>query len=531
MPGNAQIGNLAVNLSLETAAFQTGAAKARAQATGLKGSLSSLGESMKGFAGGLVSGLGIGLLTTGLASVASNALEMGSALSESAQKAGVSVEALQELNLAATQSGISQETLASSMAKLNRSLGDLENGKKAAVAAFAAIGLSAEDLKGKTPDQALRVIADALNKLPDVQQRVAIGSQIMGRGFSELLPLINGGSKALDDYAKKSKDQGEITTEEAQRLDDLADSWDRVKIRSGVAAARIIAMFAELTDKMDAFTNNWFAKRDAFVASMENMATRSVAYVNSMITGITTAITGRLNAVWEGAKEKINAVTEAFRTMWDKVVGHSYVPDMVEGIGESFGQLQGLMVNPAVQAALNVSEAFRNLEVEALGRFGDAIADVITGARSMKDAFSDLARSIISDLIRMTVKMLIFRAVSAIIGGPSANIGASLGSMEGAGAFSAALPGLASGGTIGGFGGVDNNLLSVNGSPIARVSRGEQFSISPANDRAPQRVIVELRDDMLDARIADGADVQIVRRYPAMKADTMRSIGERQRRA
>jgi hypothetical protein len=46
------------------------------------------------------------------------------------------------------------------------------------------------------------------------------------------------------------------------------------------------------------------------------------------------------------------------------------------------------------------------------------------------------------------------------------------------------VPGFASGGTgiIGGFGGTDNNLLAMNGKPIAWVSRGEKLSIS--NDRA-----------------------------------------------
>jgi hypothetical protein len=38
-------------------------------------------------------------------------------------------------------------------------------------------------------------------------------------------------------------------------------------------------------------------------------------------------------------------------------------------------------------------------------------------------------------------------------------------------------------GRFGGRPGVDRNLLSLNGSPIARVSKGEHFRVSPANDR------------------------------------------------
>src|SRR3546814_6032528 len=46
------------------------------------------------------------------------------------------------------------------------------------------------------------------------------------------------------------------------------------------------------------------------------------------------------------------------------------------------------------------------------------------------------------------------------------------------------LPGLATGGTIGGFGGVDNNLLSINGVNVARVSASERIRVEKdgAND-------------------------------------------------
>ena len=49
------------------------------------------------------------------------------------------------------------------------------------------------------------------------------------------------------------------------------------------------------------------------------------------------------------------------------------------------------------------------------------------------------------------------------------------------------VPAAANGGTfrIGGMGGVDRNLLSMNGRPALAVSRGETMTITPANDRGP----------------------------------------------
>jgi hypothetical protein len=73
--------------------------------------------------------------------------------------------------------------------------------------------------------------------------------------------------------------------------------------------------------------------------------------------------------------------------------------------------------------AAKINEALQSIEVQGLDGLGQAITDVITGTKSLKDAFGELAKSIIADLIQMTIKMLIFRAVSSILGGSSSGLG------------------------------------------------------------------------------------------------------------
>lgn len=356
MTASSLIGNLAVTLSLDTAAFQRGATVAEKRAEAMRGRFASVGKSVAGIG----AALGAGLLVNGLTSAASGAFDMASALSETAEKAGLTVEALQELRFAAQQNGVSNEFLEASMTKLNKSLGDLQLGKKSAVSAFAAIGLAADDLKGKSLDQSLRIIADALNKIPDVQQRVAIGSQLMGRNFAQLLPLINGGSKALNDYAEEARKNGIITAEEARILDESADAWDKTKLKIQVATAKIIAAFASLEQGV----YSWYKVRDSAISAAGEMASKVVGFVNQMVNGIGQAITNRLTAIWNGAKANIDAVSNWFRDLYDAVVGHSYIPDMVEGIAAEMAKLDAVMVQPVQAATGKAAEAFRNLQSE-----------------------------------------------------------------------------------------------------------------------------------------------------------------------
>lgn len=69
-------------------------------------------------------------------------------------------------------------------------------------------------------------------------------------------------------------------------------------------------------------------------------------------------VVDRLNAVWDSVKGRIDAVTGWFRGMYEAVVGNSYVPDMVDEIGDNMGRLDGLMVEPALAATDAVTGAF-----------------------------------------------------------------------------------------------------------------------------------------------------------------------------
>jgi hypothetical protein len=171
------------------------------------------------------------------------------------------------------------------------------------------------------------------------------------------------------------------------------------------------------------------------------------------------------------------------------------------------------------KTAAEINEALQSIEVKGLDGLSEAITGVITGTESLKDAFHQLAISVLQDLIQMTIKMLIFRAIAAI-GGAVAG-GASGGAdFSGAGAgldfgtdFSnIPVSGFANGGSfmVGGRSGTDMNLLSINGIPRARVSASEMVNVGAANDRGgfppPISIITNI-----DATGADPAELSRVR--------------------
>ena len=85
------------------------------------------------------------------------------------------------------------------------------------------------------------------------------------------------------------------------------------------------------------------------------------------------------------------------------------------------------------------------------------------------------------------------------------------------------IPGFNNGGsfTVGGRGGVDRNLLSLNGAPVARVSRGEQVNVSPQGRGAIVNQTINLS---LGVDTAVAAEVRRV--LPDIQRSTVAAVNE-----
>lgn len=125
-------------------------------------------------------------------------------------------------------------------------------------------------------------------------------------------------------------------------------------------------------------TGDWAGAWEATKALVSGVVTTILNVINSLAPGATAAMKAlyegvktwvwdRLNAIWDGVKAKIETVKGWFFGLYDAVVGHSYIPDMVDEIGQNMARLQSLMVDPARAATTSTREAFRNLAGDVSG--------------------------------------------------------------------------------------------------------------------------------------------------------------------
>lgn len=88
------------------------------------------------------------------------------------------------------------------------------------------------------------------------------------------------------------------------------------------------------------------------------------AIVANMVQGVV-AWLKRLAAPFIWVIEKVRGVGDAFGRLYDRVVGHSYIPDMVSEIGTEMAKLDRVLVEPVTKATSKAGEAFRELQARA----------------------------------------------------------------------------------------------------------------------------------------------------------------------
>jgi TP901 family phage tail tape measure protein len=171
--------------------------------------------------------------------------------------------------------------------------------------------------------------------------------------------------------------------------------------------------------------------------------------VTAIFTAVKTWLLDKFNAIVQGIKDKIDAVTGFFRDMYTKVVGKSYVPDMVAGIGEAFGRLDVLMVAKTQGVTGLVSKAFETMGQAVMGTINNLIGSMSNMLSGWLDNFMpSWAARLVGGLANSAMGAG-SNALSGLLGGIGGRAagGGLLGGLIGGG-------GSALGGLIGGGGGL-----------------------------------------------------------------------------
>lgn len=122
---------------------------------------------------------------------------------------GASIENISALDSLARRTGVTFDTVGTSLVKFNSALKDANDPEKGAGKVFKALGLDVEKLKQLDPAEALRQTAVALAGFADDGNKARAVQELFGKSLREVAPL-------LKDLAEEGTLAAKVTTEQAE---------------------------------------------------------------------------------------------------------------------------------------------------------------------------------------------------------------------------------------------------------------------------------------------------------------------------
>lgn len=366
------IGSLAVRLGLNSKAFTTGMQRASEVTQRFAGSVARAGVAVAKYGA-----VAAGVAATGLAAVVKSQMSAIDSTAKTADKLGMTTEALIGLRHAAEMSGVAAGTMDMAMQRMVRRLGEAALGGGPAAKALQEMGLSAEELVQKSPEQALGDIADAMNKLPGPADRVRAAFALFDSEGVNLVNTLAGGSAGLREAAA-----------EADRLGLSLSRVDAAKVEmAGDAISRLQALFTgaaqALTVEVVPFIEAAATKLLEFGLQGENASER----ITKGIEWVTTAIATVSDYVSLGKAAFYGLQSAATKAISWIVQG---IGKLIDGIN-AVADLLGINVGDS-RFFKTFAEELDRAASESLAKSGKAFEDFMTGAaaKSVKATFDQI---------------------------------------------------------------------------------------------------------------------------------------------
>lgn len=350
-----------------------------ATVTRMQRTLMGFQSSLNGF-GMRLAGLGATFLgVQATMSAFREGLGMAGKLSDLSAATGESAGQLRVLERAFENNGVAADKVGPLIGKMARFITDFREGSALATQAADDLGISVEDLSGKTPIEQFKILSRALNQIPDPMKRTSLAMDLFGKSGREVLPLASNLSAEIATARLELGSLVPILDENAVALDALDDKLNNaiggkltelaVGLAAGVTGANDFATALSRIDAAGLGKNIGDALRIAFDAPMASIQ----ALGSALLTGIAGAGNTLINMFATAGSFFFNLLTDG--EYWSGV-GQRLTSAFMEAIN-SFNKLllygiENILLKPLANLPSVIGDPFR-AALETTGQIRDQL--------------------------------------------------------------------------------------------------------------------------------------------------------------
>lgn len=187
--------------------------------------------------------------------------KLGDEAAKTSKRLGITAEALQEFQFAADRSGVAPAALSKSFEKMNKNVGDLQQGTGSLHTILKRNNPALhEQLKAvKNNEQAFTLISEAIRKAPNELQRMSLAQAAFGRSGGEMINLLMEGKAGIAALREEARKYGGVMSNEAAAAaEKFVDAQTNMQFAlrglKMIVAVELMPQLQELIEKVTAWT-------------------------------------------------------------------------------------------------------------------------------------------------------------------------------------------------------------------------------------------------------------------------------------
>jgi len=293
---------------------------------------------------------------------------------------GLATETLQEFRYMEDLTDVSSGAVAKSLTKLKKQMASAQGGSKTATAAFEKLGVSYVDLDGnlRNSEDVFYDVIDAMGAMENETERDALAMDIFGKSGTELNPIIEAGSEALNDFRKEAHEVGYILDDSTLKsLGRTQDAMDRLDKRTEGLKNQFSVGLAPAAEKLVSTLDE----------TLGNVRTQRAITVLSEATG------SLLDKLAEGAAVVLPALTAAFGTFDTRLA--TYTDEQLERKAVADAMIQSWNDS---KTAFEENAGAINENRDRVQSLFEKLKDLAGETGHVKETDEELARYIIDEL-------------------------------------------------------------------------------------------------------------------------------------
>jgi hypothetical protein len=349
--------------------------------------------------GAAMAAVGTAALTAGkkIFDMANEVSSTADNIDKMSQKIGISAEAFQEWDYVFKMSGADVSGLQTGMKELSGIIVDAGNGSESAAAKLEAVGLSLDDLAGKSQTEQLQTVITALQGMESGATRTTAATDLLGKSATEMAAVLNMSAEETAAMKQEAHDYGMVMSDEAVSAgatfnDSLTRLQDTV---SGLKNSFVSELLPGITMIMDGISG-LVAGNDDAVNTLKNGVQTTIETIAGILPQVVELlppmISTILTALIELFPSLMDVVIELFNSLVDMLLAH--LPELIPVAFEAVMTIVNKLIDSLpeiINSAIQIVESLVTGITEALPELiPAAVGAILTICTSLIDNLPEI---------------------------------------------------------------------------------------------------------------------------------------------